>query len=125
MKAEDLTVGQWWIVAVATSALFMAAFYFCFRHKKATLYSVIAPALGAVSVMGHSFMRGHTEPEALVIYSASMFSLALLLFAMRPEVRQMEKKHRLGETYEVSKLKSGLYGLLVTTLAIVIVFLVL
>lgn len=125
MRAEDLTVGQWWIVALATSALLVAAFYFCFRHRTATLYSAIAPALGAVSVMGHSFKRGHTEPEALVMYSAAMLALALLLVAMRPDVRRIEKKHRLGETYEVPKWRTGLYGLLVTAFAVVVTFLVL
>jgi hypothetical protein len=103
VKAEDLTVGQWWIVALTTSALLVAAFYFCLRSKKGAVYSLIAPALGAISVFGHSRIRGHTGIEALVIFSTSMLSLALLLVAIRPDVRKYAEKARIGEEYAIPK----------------------
>ncbi|WP_405616506.1 hypothetical protein OG292_23675 [Streptomyces sp. NBC_01511] len=125
MKAADLTVEQWWIVALVTPALFVAAVYFCVRNKRAALYSLIAPALGAISVIGHSRIRGHVETEALVIFSTCMLSLALLLVAMRPEVRKIAEKARLGEEYEIPKWKINLYAVLVLTFATVVVFLLL
>lgn len=123
MKAENLTVEQWWIVALAAAALFLAAFHFCFRHKKATVCALIAPALGAASVLGYSSVRDHTETEALVIFSASMVSLALLLVAIRPDMQKIREKALVGEKYEIPKWKVNLYGVLVVTFAVVVVFL--
>ncbi|MGW1680288.1 hypothetical protein [Saccharopolyspora sp. NPDC002376] len=129
MKAEDLTVGQWWIVALATSALIPAAIYFCFRSKKGAAYSVILPALVEVpALIGiYGRPRGHMEIEAMKIevlglHSISMLSIALLLVAMRPEARKAVEKARLGEEYEIPKWKTYFYGVLLLIFIIVGVF---
>jgi len=125
VDAGYLTVGQWWIVAIAVSALFPAAFYFCLRSKKGAIYSLIGPALGALSVLGASGKRGHSEEEALVIFSAAMLPLSLLLIAIRPDVRKYAEKARIGEEYEIPKWKINLYAVLVLAFAIAVMFLLL
>ncbi|MFG3406379.1 hypothetical protein [Streptomyces sp. NPDC048142] len=125
MQAETLTAGQWWIVALATSAVFLGAVHFTLRNGKATLYSLIAPAAGGISVLGASSARGHSEVEALIMFSASLLSVALFFVAIRPELEKIRAAARVGETYEIPKWKTGLYGVLVVTFAVVVVFLLL
>ncbi|MFI1930276.1 hypothetical protein [Streptomyces sp. NPDC020330] len=125
MSAESLTTGQWWIVAVAASAALLAAVHFCFRNRRATVYSLIAPALGAVAVLGFRGAHDHSEVEALVIFSVSLLSLALLIVAMRPDMEKIRARALTGETYEVPKWKINLYGVLVVAFAVVVVFLLL
>lgn len=125
MSAESLTTGQWWIVAVAASVSFLAAVHFCFRNRRATVYSVIAPALGAGTVLGFDGTHGHSEMEALVIFSVSLLSLALLVVAIRPDMEKIRARALTGETYEVPKWRINLYGVLVVAFAVVVVFLLL
>ncbi|OEJ95866.1 hypothetical protein J116_016660 [Streptomyces thermolilacinus SPC6] len=115
--AEGLTAGQWWIVALAVSALVPAAFYFCLRSVKGAVFSLAVPVIGALSVLGFSAGRGHAEVEALVMYSVSMLSLALLLAALRPEVRTYAERRRRGEEYAAPKWKVNLYAVLVLAFA--------
>ncbi|MFI5656387.1 hypothetical protein ACIA71_34815 [Streptomyces anulatus] len=125
VQAESLTAGQWWIVALVVSALFLGAVHFTLRNGRATLYSLIAPVAGGISVLGASRARGHSEVEALIMFSASLLSLALFLVALRPELEKIRAKALVGETYEIPKWKSGVYGILVVTFAVVAVFMLL
>ncbi|MFD5205844.1 hypothetical protein ACFWIP_22720 [Streptomyces anulatus] len=125
MQAESLTTGQWWIVAVAASAVFLAAVHYCFRNRRATVCSLIAPAIGAATVLGFGRARDHSEVEALIIFSVSLLSLALLIVAMRPDMERIRAKALAGETYEIPKWKINLYGVLVVAFAVVVVFLLL
>ncbi|MEU3318305.1 hypothetical protein [Streptomyces sp. NPDC006785] len=125
MQAESLTTAQWWLVAAATSALLLAAVHYTFRNGKATLLSLIAPAAGAVAVLGASGLRGHGEMEALVMFSASMLAVALLVLALKPELPRMKAAARAGETYEAPKWKTGLYGVLTVAFAVTVAFVLL
>ncbi|MGY0069359.1 hypothetical protein ACWZEH_21730 [Streptomyces sp. QTS137] len=118
MAAEYLTVGQWWIVALVVSAFFPAAFYYCLRNKKGALLSLMAPALGALSVLGHNELRDHGEVEALVMYSVSVLSVSLLVAAFRPDVVKQAAMARAGKEYEAPKWKVNLYAVLTLTLAL-------
>ncbi|WP_052849435.1 hypothetical protein [Streptomyces avicenniae] len=122
MRAEELTLGQWWLVNLAVVVLFVAAFHFCFRNGKATAFSLIAPALGAVSAAGASAGRGDGGREALVIYFAAMLSLALLLVALRPEITRMLRLALAGENYEPTKWRIYAYTSLTLVLAVGITF---
>lgn len=123
--AGHVTVGQWWLVAIAVSLLLPAALYFCLRSKKGALYSLVVPAIGAFSVGGHSRVRGHVAEEALVMYSVALLSIALLLVAMRPDVREYAERAEVGEEYEIPKWKVSLYAVLVLGFAILAVSLLL
>ncbi|MFE2040200.1 hypothetical protein ACFXAZ_04565 [Streptomyces sp. NPDC059477] len=125
MAAQHLSVGQWWIVAVATSALFVVAFHFAVRNRRATAYALIAPVLGALSVVAHSRARGQTGTEALVIFAACTFSMTLVLIVIRYETLKSEQKARAGEKYVLPKWKANVYGLLTVAFACVIAFLLL
>ncbi|MDT9685714.1 hypothetical protein RND61_27145 [Streptomyces sp. TRM76323] len=125
MVAERLTVGQWWIVAFAVSALVPAAFYFCLRSGKGAAYSLVAPALGALAVLGHGRLRGHAEKEALVIFSVALLSVALLLVAIRPDVRTYAEKARRGEEHVIPKWKVNLYAALTLAFAVAVMVLLL
>lgn len=125
MSAESLTTGQWWIAAPAASLSFLAAIHFCFRNRRATAYSVIAPVLGAGTVLGFDGTHGHSEMEALVVFSVSLLSLALLIVAIRPDMEKIRARALTGETYEVPKWRINLYGVLVVVFAVVVVFLLL
>ncbi|MEU0101914.1 hypothetical protein [Streptomyces sp. NPDC006267] len=87
MSAQSSTTGQWWIVAVATSALFLAAVHFVFGNGKATLSSLVAPAAGGITVLGAG--RDHSEVEALIMFSAS---LVLLILALEPEIPKIGRR---------------------------------
>ncbi|MCX2927261.1 hypothetical protein [Streptomyces sp. NEAU-W12] len=125
MDAGYLSVTQWWFVALVVSALFPAAFYYCLRSRKGALYSLVGPAIGALSVLGYSGMRGHAEEEALVMFSVSLLSVALLIVAVRPEVLRYAERARRGEEYEVPKWKVNLYAVLTLSFAVGLLFLLL
>ncbi|MFE9697015.1 hypothetical protein [Streptomyces sp. NPDC006270] len=90
MSAQSSTTGQWWIVAVATSALFLAAVHFVFGNGKATLSSLVAPAAGGITVLGAG--RDHSEVEALIMFSASLIFLVLLILALKPEIPKIGRR---------------------------------
>jgi preprotein translocase subunit Sec61beta len=116
--AEQLTGGQWWIVALAVSALVPVAFFFCLRSTKGAVLSLLVPAIGAFSVVGLSTGQGGGEREALVIHSVSMLALALTVTALRPEVVRYAELTRRGEEYEAPKWKINLYAVLTLAFAI-------
>ncbi|MFF0331585.1 hypothetical protein ACFYUM_03300 [Streptomyces fimicarius] len=125
MQAESLTTAQWWLVALATSAVLLAAVHFTFRNGKATLLSLIAPVLGGTTVLGAAGVRDHAEVEALIMFSASMLAVALLVLALKPELPRIRAAALAGETYEMPKWKTGLYGVLAVAFAVTVVFVLL
>ncbi|MFD3734526.1 hypothetical protein [Streptomyces sp. NPDC058632] len=100
------------------SALFPAAFYYCLRNRKGALLSLMAPALGVLSVLGHNELRDHGAVEALVMYSVSVLSVSLLVAALRPEVVKQAATARTGKKYEAPKWRINLYAVLTLTLAL-------
>ncbi|MFJ2770510.1 hypothetical protein [Streptomyces sp. NPDC087300] len=110
MFGSGLSVGQWLVLAAASSPLPGLAMlpYIRKAKKKALvpLFFIVPAGLGAFGIWGSAAARGSGAAESLEMYAWCMAGLALLIVLGRPQIKRNEELQAAGKEMEQP---SGLY----------------
>ncbi|MFR9798141.1 hypothetical protein ACL02U_19895 [Streptomyces sp. MS06] len=120
MLTPLLSTAQWWIAAIATSAVLMGVVFsaldpaYTVRRKLASALSL--PLAGLVVVGGRSMGEDYTKPAALAVYTLGALLLALVVAVIRPWIARQNARHREG--YEYEEMPVGLIVVIIAAVAL-------
>lgn len=80
MLTPDMSISQWWILAIVSGAALAVAGMTLTTSTARRVGSVLLPLAGAAAVVGQSAARGDSGKESLVLFTISALTLVILRF---------------------------------------------
>ncbi|MFH9086960.1 hypothetical protein [Streptomyces sp. NPDC017673] len=91
-----LTTGDWWLIAVGVTVVYLAAMYWCMPTPKAKRRMLVAPLAGWVFLLPNAVVKGYSVSHTLYFYSCAlvMFVVMLVPVARRvaSDIAEQEEK---------------------------------
>lgn len=81
-----LATGDWWLIAVGVTVVYLAAMYWCMPTPKAKRRMLVAPLAGWVFLLPNAAVKGYSVSHTLYFYSCALVMFVVMLVPVAKRV---------------------------------------